>query len=179
MKKMLIVALLLFVTVGSSFGSILVKVAMFAPTDSDFDGIYGRGLMYGGEYLFKVSNSLNLWIGVNYLHMNGKMLFTQEDTSLTLIPIAGGIKYNFISGKTFSPYVAAGLEYVLFKESNIIETVNSGAFGFVARGGVTIHLGPKFGFDFFGGYSSCKMKPFDLEFNVGGLEAGAGLVFSF
>jgi hypothetical protein len=33
--------------------------------------------------------------------------------------------------------------------------------------------------DFYGGYSSCKFTPADFEINVGGLEAGAGLVLRF
>lgn len=179
MKRIIVLFILSALFVGISFGDIQIRAGRFVPSDSYFDQIYGRGWMYGGDLFLKFANNIDLWIGIGYLHSAGKLTYTQEDTKLTLIPITVGLKYSFLKGKRISPYISAGIGYVFFSESNVIDDVSSGALGLDTRGGAVIQLGAGFGLDLYAGYSYCKMHPADCEFNSGGIFAGLGLNYSF
>jgi len=177
MKKMItgaIIAVLSSVAALASFG---VKGIYFSPSDKDFKDIYGGGMMYGGEFSFRIAKSLDLWIGGSYFSKKGNLTYTRDETNLTLIPLGGGLRYRFMSGRKISPYVAAGPEYFLYKESNVLGDVNSGGIGFIGKAGVLIGLAGSFGLEVHAGYSWCKFKPADFEINVGGVEFGAGIFF--
>jgi len=179
MKKIFILGLVVLLVGGTAFGFITLKAADFSPTDSDFKRIYGGGMTYGVELSFAFAKSFELWIGASAFSKKGKSSYTREETSLSLIPIGGGVKWRMMPGKRVSPYVAVGLEYVLYTESNVIGDVSAGGVGFTGKGGVDVHLAKFLGIDAYVAYSSCSMKPADFRFNVGGLELGAGIDFIF
>jgi opacity protein-like surface antigen len=179
MKRTLLLGLILSLAAGTAFGSIMLKATSFSPTDADFKSIYGSGMTYGGELSFSLSKSLEIWVGASYFSKKGKTTYTQEETKLSLIPVSAGLKWRIGAGKVVSPYLAAGVEYVLYKESAVIGNVSAGGVGFVGKGGLLFQVANFFGIDAQVAYSYCSMKPADFKFNVGGLELGAGIVFIF
>jgi len=179
MKRMLVIGLMIFLAAGAAFGSIMLKVTSFSPADADFKSIYGGGMTYGGELSFAFAKGFEFWVGASTFSKKGKTSYTQEETSLSLIPISGGLKWQIMPGKIVSPYIAVGAEYVLYKESNVIGDVSAGGVGFIGKGGLLFQVADFFGIDVHLAYSSCSMQPADFKFNVGGLELGAGLVYIF
>ena len=150
----------------------------FSPSEKAFQDIYGGGMRFEGELTFSIWKNLQLWIGGNYFSQNGELTFTKEETSLQIIPIGGGIKYRYLAGK-IGIYGGVGLNYYLYKESNILGEVREGGLGFVGKIGVTVTVIKGLFLDLFGEYSYCKMTPDDFTINIGGMAAGIGLGYKF
>ena len=176
MKKIIIVGLMIGLISVAALASFGVKAIYFSPSDADFKAIYGGGWKYGGEVAFNLYEGLDLWLDGGYFAKTGSLSYSKEETKLTLIPIGAGLRYRFLTGK-IEPYIGAGARYNLYKESNVIGDVSGNGIGFVGKAGLALSLAKGFGIDVHVGYSSCKMKPADLEFNVGGIEFGAGIIF--
>lgn len=179
MKKAIVLAMMICLASASAFASLGIRGIYFSPSDENFKSIYGAGWMYGGELSFRITKGVFLWLGGSYYSKTGSLTYTLEETKLTLIPVGGGLKFELLGEKIISPYFAAGVNYFLYKESNVIGDVNKGGVGFIGKAGLCLNLAKEFAVDFYGGYSSCKFTPADFEINVGGLEAGAGLVLRF
>jgi outer membrane protein W len=176
MKRLIALVLMVFMASAAASASIGLKGAYFSPWDSDFKSIYGRGWMSGLEITFNITKGLDAWLDGGYFARTGVLTYTQEETKLMLVPIGAGLRYRILTGKV-APYVGAGARYYMYRESNAIGDVNKGGVGFVGKAGVLISIIQGIGIDLSAGYSWCKMKPADFEFNVGGLELGAGIVF--
>jgi hypothetical protein len=155
-----------------------VKVLYFQPTEQAFKDIYSGGMSYGGEINIDIHNGLSLWVGAEYFSKKGMLTFTKEETEIQIIPIYGGIKYIF-PGKKINPYVGIGVGYYQYKESNPIGEVKEGKIGYVAQAGLLLRLSGPVLVDLQVGYNMCKIKPQEIEANIGGLKAGIGLGFSF
>ena len=179
MKRMLVIGLMVFLAAGAGFGSIMIKATSFSPANADFKSIYGGGMTYGGELSLALAKGFDVWVGASVFSKKGKTSYTQEGTSLSLIPISGGLKLRIMPGKIVSPYIAVGAEYALYKESNVIGDVSAGGVGFIGTGGLLFQPVRFFGIDAHVAYSYCSMKPADFKFDAGGLELGAGVVFIF
>jgi hypothetical protein len=179
MKKTFSIGIMVFLAAGAAFGSFTLKAAGFSPSDADFKSIYGGGIAYGGELSFGLSKSLDVWVGASAFSKKGKTSYTQEETSLSLIPLSAGLRWRILPGKAVSPYLAAGAEGVLYKESAAIGDVSAKGIGFIGKGGLLIQAAGFLGIDAHVAYSSCSIKTSDFTFNVGGLELGAGIVFIF
>jgi hypothetical protein len=158
--------------------SIGVKAAYLMPSEQAFKDIYGSGLMFGAEIGFSLGGPVKLWIdGMSY-QGKGKLTFTEEDTTLTLMPFGAGIRVDLPKG-ALVPYAGAGARYYIYKEENVIGTAKKNGLGFVGFAGVNLRLAKGFLLDVRAAYSSCKLTPADFSINVGGLELGGGLVFEF
>jgi len=177
MKKIIIAGLMVGLISVTASASIGLKMIYFLPSDADFKSIYGQnGWMYGGEISFNLFKGLDLWLDGGYYAKTGSLSYSKEETKLTLIPVGAGLRYGFLTGK-IEPYIGAGARYNLFNESNEIGDVSGNGIGFVGKAGLTLYLAKGFGIDVHVAYSSCKMKPADFEFDVGGIELGAGIIF--
>jgi hypothetical protein len=155
-----------------------LKGIYFSPADKTFKDVYGGGPMYGAEIGIKIVGGLSFWISGGYYAKNGILTYTKEETKLTIIPVGGGLRYEFLTGAV-SPYLGAGANYYFYKESNPIGRVDKGGVGFVGRAGVVVRITRWFLIDLNAGYSYCRFKPADFTVNIGGIEGGAGLTFSF
>lgn len=153
-----------------------IKGAYFSPTDEVFKDIYGPGRTFGAEVGFKFKKFFGLWISAENFSKKGKMTFTQEETTLKIRPISAGLSLEL--GLDFiSPYAHLGVGYFHYEESNVLGQVKKNNVGYVGQMGLLIKIiGPLY-LDFFGQYSSCKVKPLELEADLGGLKAGVGLGF--
>ncbi|MDW7759899.1 MAG: outer membrane beta-barrel protein [Acidobacteriota bacterium] len=174
------VCLLLVVSApaASDTFSIQARGAYFIPSEAVFKDIYDGGVVYGGEISLKISGGLSLWAGGSYFNKSGVLTFTEESTTLQLIPIFGGLQYKMNLSR-ISPYVGAGVGYVLYKEENPIGKVEDGGLGFIGKAGVQVMIaGPLF-LDVQASYSVCRVIPGDIEADLGGLKAGLGLGLQF
>ena len=160
------------------FGSITFQAINISPSDEDFKNIYGGGWMFGGGLSFNINKFIDITLEGGYFAKTGSLTFSKEETNLSLIPLGAGLRFRTVPG-ILCPYIGAGARYILFSEKNVIGNVSNGDIGFVGEIGLIISPSSSFGFDIHAKYSSCRMKPADFDFNVGGLEAGAGLVIFF
>lgn len=181
MKKLTgMIAVLLLISVSAGAANVLVelKAGSFSPAEKAFRDIYGGGFQYGGEINIGISKRFDLWIGGSYFSKNGKLTFTQEDTTVSIIPLGLGIRFKLLDGN-IKPYVGLGLNYYQYKESNLLGEVSTGGLGFVVKTGGIFKISGGLLADLFFGYSYCRMKPADFEINIGGLEAGIGIGYEF
>lgn len=158
--------------------SLEVKGGYFLPTEKVFKDVYGSGPFYGGEFDVKISGGLSLWVGADYYKKKGELTFTQEETTLTLKPISGGVRYSLGAGM-LRPYVAVGVTYVKYREESVIGAVDEGDVGFLGQAGVRLRVASRFFLDVQARYSTCKAKPVDVSSDLGGLHAGLGLGINF
>jgi len=179
MKSLFAAGLMVGLASGAAFGSLTLKATRLSPSDADFKSIYGGGTPFGGELSFGLGKNLEFWIGASSFSKKGKTTYTREETSLSLLPISGGLKVKLLPGKAICPYLAAGAEYVMFKETSPIGDASANGIGWIGKAGVTIRAARFLGFDVHGAYSSCSIKTADFTFNVGGLELGGGIVIIF
>jgi len=155
-----------------------IKGAYFKPSDEAFKDIYGQGKTFGVEFGFKFNKFTGLWLSVDSFSKKGQMTFTREETSLKIMPVSAGIRLE-VPLSFISPYVHLGVGYFHYEESNILGQVKKNNFGYVGQIGLLIKtVGPLY-LDLFSQYSSCKVKPLELEANLGGLKAGLGLGLQF
>jgi hypothetical protein len=155
-----------------------VKALYFQPTEQAFKDIYGSGMSFGGEVNIPVFKGFHIWIGAEYFTKKGELTFTKETTEIQITPIYGGLKYIF-PGRKIMPYLGVGVGYFQYKESNPIGTVKEGKIGYVAQAGLLLCLFGSVLVDFQAGYNVCKIKPQEIEADIGGLKAGIGLGISF
>jgi len=181
LKIVLILALLVVPasgTISASGLTIEARGTFFMPTDETFRDVYGSGPSWGGELGFRISDRLTVWAGGDYFSASGKLVFTEDETKIRIVPLSAGAKYFPVSG-VVSPYVGAGVGYFQYQETNSIGTVEKGAVGLVARLGLLIKLGPAFFADVQGGWTTCSVQPLEVQANLGGFSAGLGLGFEF
>lgn len=158
---------------------VAASAAYFKPSDKIFQEIYGHGYSFGGEIRIAVWKGLNLWVSGDYFSKDGRLSLTQEKTSLRIIPLCGGIAFHFLKGR-YSPHLGLGVGYFQYKETSDIDTVKKADIGFVGRVGCFISItGPLF-FDIQGSYSTCSVKPGELEkVDLGGWSARLGIGLQF
>ncbi len=179
MKHKILIALMIgSLSLPAAAASIGVKAAYLMPSEQAFKDIYGSGLMYGGEIAFRLGGPVKLWIDGMYYRGKGKLTYTEEDTTLTLIPIGAGVRAELPKG-AFIPYAGAGLRYYMYTEENVIGTAKKNGLGFVGFAGLNLKIAKGFLLDLRAAYSSCKLTPADFTINVGGFELGGGLVIEF
>lgn len=154
------------------------KGAYFVPTDKAFKDVYGNGTVYGGEIGVGLGGSISLWASGDFFAKKGKLTFTEEETKIRITPLCVGLRFRF-SSSGVSPYLSIGVGYFQFQETNPIGEVKEGNLGYVGKAGITLGLGTSFFLDLQAKYTYCKAKPQDVEADLGGLHAGAGLGFKF
>jgi len=177
---MVVIGLAVLVASATAFSSIVfeAKGYYFSPSEKYFRDIYGAGWMAEGEIGIRLFRDLELWAGGGYFSRKGKLTFTREETTLTIQPLGGGLRYRITSGR-ISGYVGAGVNYYQYKESNPIGNVSKNSLGYVGKAGAFIRIVPGLLLDLNLGYTYCKMTPADFEINIGGIAAGAGLAIEF
>lgn len=155
-----------------------VKGNYFQPKDQSFKDIYGNGTSFGGEIGINLGKGLGIWAGGHYFSKKGKLTFTEEDTEIQIIPFYAGLRYK-LAKANLRPYVGFALGYFRYKEVNPIGTVKKGDIGYIGQVGIIFKAGRALFFDIKGSYSYCKVKPMDMEANLGGLQGEIGLGLEF
>jgi len=148
------------------------------PSDDAFDQIYGGAAAYGLEVAYRVASRLDVWAGGSRIAEKGLLTFSREETEVSVVPLSVGVRYH-LRERTVSPHAALGAGYFLFEESNVLGDVSDSGLGLLVNAGAFVRLHRRVFLDLRVGYSYCKLKPAELEINVGGVELGGGLALRF
>lgn len=158
--------------------SLKIKGAYFLPSKTTFKDIYKNRWMGEGELTVRVFKFIELWLGGNYYSGKGKLPFSEENTSMTLIGICGGLKFTAALG-AFSPYLGIGPLAYFYEEKNPIGTAKGNKLGFIGQAGIKFFISKSIFFDFFVSYTHCKVQPQRINTDLGGIYGGIGLGFAF
>ncbi|MCJ7581850.1 MAG: porin family protein [Candidatus Aminicenantes bacterium] len=181
MKKLRILLIFIVFFSGISHASKFtfeVKVSYFSPTEKAFKDIYGGGMTFGAEVSIGLWKKLQFWFGENFYSGDGGLTYTEEETSLQILPIGGGLKYEFSTG-TLRFYGGIGVNLYNYRESNVLGEVMKSGLGYIGKIGVYIQLTKGLLIDIFSEYTYCKMIPADFTINIGGITVGLGLGYKF
>ncbi|MBW1933747.1 MAG: hypothetical protein JRI56_12305, partial [Deltaproteobacteria bacterium] len=118
---------------------ILLSSGYFQPSETAFRDIYGGGLTYGGQLNLKLASNWRLWVSLDYFSRSGQLTFTKEETELTIMPLGLGATY-FQSLPPAEVYLALGMHYFKYTESNPIGVAEKGGSGMSIEPGVAIKL---------------------------------------
>ena len=181
MKKLIIIIVTVIFSSGLANATdfiVELKAHYLHPSEKAFRDIYGGGMMYGGEVSIGVWRGLEVWFGGSYFSKKGELTFTKEETKLEVYPLGGGFKYRLSAG-IFDLYAGAGLNYYQYKESNPLGDVSKCGLGYIGKIGSYVKVTGGLLVDLYVNYSYCKIKPADFKINIGGIEAGVGMGYSF
>ncbi|MFQ6069977.1 MAG: hypothetical protein ACE5LC_05555 [Candidatus Aminicenantales bacterium] len=180
-KKMAAFTLFLIIplTSGLAVDTIFVaKASYLLPSEQAFRQIYGNELIYGGEVDIGILKNLVLWAGGGYYTNKGNLTFTQEATTLTLVPFGGGVKFR-INWGSLQFYAGGGIRYYIYNEKNPIGEAKKNGAGYLGTIGGVIKIRGRWIINIFIDYSYCRMTPADFTINVGGVELGFGIGYEF
>jgi hypothetical protein len=173
--RLLLAAVFCSSAYGGGF-SLQATGGYFQPRDQAFKDIYGSGLAYGAQADIGVWRGFYLWAGVSNISREGELSLTKEETKLNIIPFFGGLKFRFLK-TSVRPYVALGVGYFRYQETNLLGRIDNGDIGFVGQVGVSLKTLRSFCLEVYARYSGCRIKPANIEANLGGLELGVGFGF--
>lgn len=162
-------------------GSVEFTLGGYAMNEPRFDAVYkSGGLMSGVSLSSAVVSDVNFYLDIKYYNREGKLTFSQEKTTLYIVPVTLGLRYIYPMG-LFNPYLGAGLDFYFFYEENPIGTVLNHTNGFHIAGGtyirfsksvpVLLNLRLK--------YTSAKAEQDSIQIQLGGFEYGAGVTYVF
>lgn len=157
---------------------ILLSSGYFQPSETAFRDIYGGGLTYGGQLNLKLASNWRLWVSLDYFSRSGQLTFTKEETELTIMPLGLGATY-FQSLPPAEVYLALGMHYFKYTESNPIGVAEKGGSGMSIEPGVAIKLFRGVLLRVYLKYSYCRLQPADYRINIGGLQPGLALGYRF
>ena len=172
--------LLVFALSGPAWGSAVqveARAGYFFPSSSGFRDVYRGGLAFGLDLSVPVWRSLWPWTGVGIFNRTGKLTFTQEPTTLRVMPLFAGVKLQSVSAAV-RPYLAVAAGEFFYKETNVIGTASGRKFGLVAQLGLLVRVKGRVFLDIHGRYTTCK-PTFDgaepVTSQLGGIQGGLGL----
>ena len=158
--------------------SIKIGAMSFVPSEQSFKDIYGSGLGFGGELNFGLWNAVELWLVGNYYTREGSLPVTAEATTLSLLALGGGPKFRF-SHARISPYIGIGPVVYIYKEENPIGLAEGTGIGYIGQFGVSFLVGGGLLLDASVNYTYCQVQPQNIKANVGGLQLGLSIGYSF
>jgi hypothetical protein len=171
--------MIISVAVSTASTRIVAKAKYFMPSEQAFKDIYGSGTMYGGEIDIGIWQNFELCISGQSFTKKGELTFTEEETTLKILPVGIGIKYVHPVGGTVEIYGGIGINYYSYKEENPIGSVSTNKTGYFGTIGTYVKVVDGLFIDLFLDYSYCKIKPEELSVNIGGLGIGAGIGYEF
>jgi len=154
------------------------KGAYFYPTNSKFRHIYGNGVgLFGVEVTPEIWQRWYGFASVDWAATSGTSIGLGTYTSVTLLPIAAGVKYIYDINERWDWYVGLGGQGTWIQtrdhSSFVHHTISKWSWGGIIKTGFLINTDSKWFFDIFGSY--CLMtsvgtdtKPFKTGFITGG-----------
>lgn len=165
--------------------SITVGAGVRNFSNDDFKEVYdGTPMVYSVDIAMRIMKSLEVFLHTDYLSIDGKTTFTQEDTTLKITPVELGARFLVVSKnpckQKLFPYLGAGVGYYMikeeFQEGAPIEPVDEKRVGFFAEGGLRFYLIKSVFID-------AKLKYIGLKsensIQMGGFAYMGGVGFSF
>ncbi len=147
--------------------------------DNLYEKVYGKNnLAFGIDLGYQVIKALQIFLHSDYFSVKGELTLTKDETTLTIIPLELGGRF-FLGKKIIFPYIGAGIGYYMYKEENIIGTVNDKQFGFFTEGGFKLLFMKSLFFDLKLKYVFLKVDGAEGKVNLGGLAYMGGIGITF
>lgn len=145
----------------------------------DTDDVYDLvNLTFCLDVGFRFTKSIEVFLHTDFLTAKGNLTITDEETTITIIPIEAGGRYLMGKG-SFSPYLGAGLGFYLINEENPIGTIDESGLGFFVEAGLKYFFGTSIYIDAKLKYVMLNIRPEDTSINLGGPAVLLGFGFSF
>jgi opacity protein-like surface antigen len=152
----------------------------FAPSDSAYKDLYGRGgITPAGSLSLKLMRRLELRAEVGFFQDSGQKSLTREDIKLKLTTAALGVRYKFAESGLLNPYAGVGLALIAYKEEvpRRLAGVSESTAGFEAEAGTYINASGHFFLDLNFRYLVAEAKPLTESVKLGGIRVGVGVGF--
>lgn len=157
----------------------------YGVSDPLFQEVYKTGnIMLNGGFSVEMKK-FEIRAEVNYFSKKGHSTLKSEPTTLTLLPIVAGLRYKILDLGSVTPYIGAGADYFLYKESvpeSFGESVSGNTIGFHGEAGLYILLKRDFDrliFDINFRYTKADAQPFEETVGLGGFGIGASFKVRF
>jgi len=145
----------------------------------DADDVYDLvNLTFCLDVGFRFTKSFEVFLHTDFLTAKGNLTITDEETTITIIPIEAGGRYLLGKG-SFNPYLGAGLGFYLINEENPIGTIDESGVGFFVEAGLKYFFGKSIFIDAKLKYVLLSIRPEDISINLGGPAVLLGFGFSF
>ncbi|MDH4197012.1 MAG: hypothetical protein OEW05_06380 [Candidatus Aminicenantes bacterium] len=134
------------------------------------------GVSLSGNLVF----NLNLYLDVKYMSRSGTLTYTKEETTLSFLPISGGLRY-VLPLDYVHPYVGVGTDVFFYYEENPIDTVVNAARGTHLLIGAYVHPleNVPLALNLRLKWTSAKTTEQERSINLGGLEYGLAVAILF
>jgi hypothetical protein len=179
----ILLALLLAAAVPArgATASVEFRAGYFSPASADFRDVYKGGPAFGADITVPVWRALGLWGGLDYFSRTGKLTYTEEATTIRVLPVFLGLKLQAVSGAV-RPYLAGAAGYFSYKETNPIGTASGQRIGFVVQAGLLVRIKGPLALDLSVRMTSCQTKAEEPDVSaakIGGFQGGLGISLSF
>ncbi len=145
----------------------------------DTDDVYNLvNLSFCLDIGFRFTRSFEVFLHTDFLTAKGNLTITDEETTITIIPIEAGGRF-LMSNSNFCPYLGAGLGFYLINEENPIGTIDESNLGFFAEAGLKYFFGKRIFIDVKLKYVMLSIRPENTSINLGGPTALVAFGFSF
>ncbi len=162
-------------------GTIEAIYGRYSVNDPRFEAVYDKtGPIQGLGLSSHLITPLNFYLEIKYFQRKGALTYTKEKSDFYLLPISLGLRVIIPFG-LFHPFIGTGVDIYTYSENNPIATVVNFAHGFHGLAGFYFQIGklPLF--------LSARLKYTRVQaeeergrkIQLGGIETGVGLVFSF
>lgn len=172
----------LFAAVASAV-EVEARAGYFIPSSRDVRAVYPNGLSFGADISVPLLDVLSVWAGLDFFRKTGKLTYTEEPTTLRVMPAFLGLKLGSVRrSRPLRPYAAAAAGYFSYKETNVLGTASGGRFGLVAQAGLLVRLAGRVSLDLHGRYTMVKApgKGEDASAaELGGFQGGLGIALRF
>jgi len=152
-----------------------------APIGTLFEQIYGKaGTILGLKLSSALVWNFDFYLELKGLRKTGKLTYTEEKTTLLLIPISLGLRYVQPLG-FIQPYIGGGVDFYVFYEDNPIGSVFNYVNGTHFLGGIYLRIDKSVPvlLNLQIKYTSATSNINDRKVELGGLEYGASFVLAF
>jgi len=161
------------------------SVSNYRVASDRYKQIFGNSVTITGievSHIFSLNNRslLGLSLELRGFAESGRSTETGTHTSFSMTPVTLTGKYVLAKGD-FNPYLGAGADYILYKETSSMGDCSGGTVGIHLEGGV-YYRPPLFEFlkiKAFLRFSRAVAKVSDIKVNLGGLEFGIGILYCF
>ncbi len=147
-------------------------VNYFIFSESSMRNTHGEGIGYEAEVSFGVLKNIEVWLGGSYFYKS------QSGNRIKILPVGTGVKYGLSTGK-FNFFWGVGLSYYTYEESKPAFNANKGGMGYVAKLGSNLKFMKESIIDFHINYSSCRVEAGGIKKNIGGIEMGIAIGYTF
>ena len=165
------------------------RAAYFYPTASSFRSIYGNGAgLYSIEASYRACGNLYPWASAGILYKSGRTVAERTKTSVTIVPLALGLKYAFC-WNCIHPYLGLGILVPYLRTNDdssfVVRIRNKWGVGAIVKSGIIYDMANCFFADLFLDYSWTRIgfsntdKTTGRTADISGLSVGLGLGFRF